>query len=101
MCGLPPEYCEWSGRGFDLDDCKKWLGENHPALFNSLYVTVEEEETKDAGAKPKKKKAKKVGFVSDQDKKVRVIKMKRSGKKIICAIIGLDAYGCELDVIAR
>ena len=37
----------------------------------------------------------------DQEKKIRLIKMKRSGKKVICAIIGLDAYGCDLAATAQ
>lgn len=24
-CGLPPEYCEWSGKKFDQDECKAWV----------------------------------------------------------------------------
>ena len=48
-CGLPPEYCEWSARGNDIDECKKWLGENHPELFDSMYAVVEGEESKDGG----------------------------------------------------
>mmetsp|Transcript_2460 Transcript_2460/g.3367 ORF Transcript_2460/g.3367 Transcript_2460/m.3367 type:complete len:142 (-) Transcript_2460:468-893(-) len=47
-CGLPPEYCEWAGRGQDLDDCKKWLAENHTELFDQLYPPVEDEESKEA-----------------------------------------------------
>ena len=27
--------------------------------------------------------------------------MKRSGKKVICAIIGLEAYGCDLEATAK
>ena len=43
-CGLPPEYCEWSGREFDLDDCKKWLAETHPDLFESIYPPADDDE---------------------------------------------------------
>lgn len=49
-CNLPPEYCEWAGRAHDLDDCKKWLAEAHPALFSTIYVV--EEEKKDADGEP-------------------------------------------------
>ena len=49
-CGLPPEYCEWSARGNDLDECKKWLAENHPELFESIYPPEDgAEESKDGG----------------------------------------------------
>lgn len=43
-CGLPSEYCEWAGRGQDIDECKKWLEENHLKLFEKLYVVAEGEE---------------------------------------------------------
>ena len=64
VCGLNPEYCEWSSRGNDLDACKKWLAEAHPALFEELYVVAEGDEEAKEGDAPKKKKrgAKKVGF---------------------------------------
>ena len=40
-------------------------------------------------------------FAADQDKKIRVIKMKRSGKKTVSSIVGLDAYGCDLNEVAK
>ena len=70
MCGLPPEYCEWAGRGQDIEACRKWLSENHPALHEQLCPPQPEgdgtEETKD-GQQPKQqqKKKKKVGFAAD------------------------------------
>ena len=103
-CGLPPEYCEWSAKGNDMDECKKWLAENHPDLYASLYVTsTEGEESKEGaeGGQKKKKKGKKVAFVDENDKKIRVIKQKRGGKKIVSSILGLEAYGCNLEDTAR
>jgi len=35
------------------------------------------------------------------EKKIRVIKMKRGGKKVICNILGLELYGCNLADVAR
>lgn len=101
-CGLPPEFCEWAAKGQDIDECKKWLGERHPELFEKLYVatTEGEEESKEGGGKKQKKK-KKVAFAGDQDKKIRVIKLKRGGKKIVSSIFGLDAYGCDLANTAK
>jgi hypothetical protein len=40
-CGLPPEYCEFAGKASDLDECKKWLEVNSPALFLEIYPPVE------------------------------------------------------------
>jgi density-regulated protein DRP1 len=102
-CGLPPEYCEWSARGNDLDDCKKWLAEEHPTLFASLYVVITaegEEESKEGAPKKIKKKGKKVAFADKGDMKIRVIKLKRGGKKVVSSIVGLEAYGCDLVAVA-
>ena len=85
-----------------MEECKKWLADNHPALFEQIYPPVEEdgdEESKDA--KPKQKKKKKVGFAADAEKKIRVIKLRRGGKKVVSSIIGLDAYGCDLEQTAK
>ena len=30
-----------------------------------------------------------------------MIKMKRGGKKVVCSIVGLEAYGCDLTEVAR
>ena len=60
----------------------------------------EGEESKEEG-QSKKKKKKKVAFASDQDKKIRVIKLKRSGKKVVCIILGLDDFGCDLEKTAK
>lgn len=71
-------------------------------MYDEIYPEVgeEEEESKDAG-KPKKKKGKKVAFAADQDKKIRVIKLKRGGKKFVTSIIGMDAYGVDLEDAAK
>jgi len=42
-----------------------------------------------------------VAFSSDLEKKVRVIKLKRGGKKIVTSIVGLDAFGCDLADTAK
>jgi hypothetical protein len=36
-CGLPPEYCEWSPKQFDIEDCKKWLAAENKVLYDKLY----------------------------------------------------------------
>jgi predicted heme/steroid binding protein len=40
-CGLPPEYCEFAGKQFDIDECKKWLQQTHASLFSLTYPVVE------------------------------------------------------------
>lgn len=42
-----------------------------------------------------------MGFASEQEKKIRVIKLKRGGKKIVSSILGLDAYGVDLADMAK
>lgn len=101
-CGLPPEYCEVGAgqKANDLDECKKWLAENHPEEHHALYVQgkeVNDEETKEEG----KKKKKKVKFVEVADKRIRVIILKRGGKKINSQILGLENYGINLVDCAR
>lgn len=57
-----------------------------------MEAADDEEETKEDAAAAKggkKKKGKKVGFAQDQVKKIRVIKLKRGGKKIVSSIVGL------------
>ena len=42
-----------------------------------------------------------MGFASEQERKIRVIKLKRGGKKIVSSILGLDAYGVDLADMAK
>ena len=101
--GVPPEYNEYFLSGNDLEESKTWLAGAHPELFESIYPPVEEggEGGQEESKKPKKVKVKKVGFATDAEKKIRVIKMKRSGKKTVSSIVGLDAYGCDLVEVAK
>ena len=101
--GVPPEYNEYFLSGTDLEESKTWLANTHPELFESIYPPVEEggEGGQEESKKPKKVKVKKVGFATDAEKKIRVIKLKRSGKKTISSIVGLHAYGCDLEDVAK
>ena len=98
-CGLPPEYCEFGGKTNDNDDCKKWLAEEHPELHEKIYPSVDEE-TKE-GEEVKKKKKKQAKIMDPKDKKIRVILLKRGGKKIISNILGLEFYNVNLADCAR
>ena len=46
-CGLPPEYCEYGGKSNDLNECKKWLEENHPDMYAQIYPDAGDEEEKE------------------------------------------------------
>jgi len=98
-CGLPPEYCEFGGKNNNIEECKKWLAEEHPDLFEKIYPSVEEE-TKE-GEEVKKKKKKNAKVMDPKDKKIRVILLKRSGKKIVSNIFGLEFYNVNLTDCAR
>lgn len=74
-------------------------------MFDELYAEklAAEEEAKQGGeGKPQQKQKKKgVSFAAEQEKKIRIIKLKRGGKKFISAIVGLEKYGCDLAEIAK
>ena len=42
-----------------------------------------------------------MAFASDSEKKIRVIKLKRGGRKVVSSIIGFDAFGCDLADTAK
>ena len=93
VCGMPPEYCEFASDS--LDKCKEWLLENHEELYESIWDREGADEVKG------KKKKKKVVFVDDSEKEVRVVRMKRGGKKMQSLIIGLEAYGIKIADAAK
>lgn len=92
--GVPPEYCEFVGG--DLEKSKAWLMETDPDLYENLWVKRE-----GADQITGKKAKKKVGFAADTDKTIRVIKMKRGGKKVQSLIIGLENWGCDIADVAK
>lgn len=100
-CGLPPEYCEFGNKKDAFEECKKALKDSHPALFDQLYPDIQEEEKETKESNAPKKGGKKVGFTAEVDKKIRVIKLHRGGKKLISTVIGLDKHGCDLTEVAR
>ena len=102
VSGLPPEYDEWASRDVDFDACKNWLQNNHPDMYDEIYPTVDDDgEGGAAAAGSSRKKKKGVKFVADHEKVVRFVKLKRSGKKFISTIIGLEKFGCDLNDAAK
>ena len=71
-------------------------------MYATLYEVIEEEESKDTdeGA-VKKKKKKTVKIVDPKDKMIRVVVLKRGGKKTNSQIIGLETWGVDLQECAR
>ena len=99
-CTLPPEYCSFANK--DLTACKAWLSANEPALFAEVYGEVapqdeskgeEEKKGETDDAKPKKKVNKKDGII-------RVFKLKRGGKKVLCQMTGFEYYTKDLKGLA-
>lgn len=97
---MPPEYLEYAVRQSDFDDDKAWLESNHPEIYDELFnKAAEDGEEGGAAGKPKKRKGK-VGF-SDAEKVVKFVKLKRSGKKFISTIMGLEKFGVDLTEAAK
>lgn len=67
-------------------------------MYDKLYPQVQEgqEESKEEAPKKKKKSVK-----IEEEKKLRVIKLKRGGKKIITEILGFELFGCDLANVAK
>ena len=93
VCSMPPEYCEFASDS--LDQCKTWLEETHEELYESIWAREGADEVKG------KKKKKKVAFKVSADAEIRVVKMKRGGKKMQSLIIGLEAYGIKIAEAAK
>ncbi|MFM7856443.1 MAG: hypothetical protein ACKO96_32105 [Flammeovirgaceae bacterium] len=73
---------------------------NQPEMFERLYPSVEvSAENNGEEAKEQKKQKKKVKIA--EKKEIRVIKLKRGGKKIICNILGFELFGCNLADVAQ
>jgi len=67
-------------------------------MFDKLYPEAPQdgEETKEEAPKKKKKSVK-----IEVKKEIRVIKLKRGGKKTISNILGLELFGCNLADVAK
>ena len=65
-----------------------------------MYPELPEDAEGAAAASGVKKKKKKVAFAPEAAK-IRVIKQKRGGKKIVSSILGFDKYGCDLPDVAK
>ena len=103
VTGIPPEYWEYAGKGVDLEKCKQWLQTTHPGLYDQLYPATEEGEEEKKEAEPGKgggKKKKGVKFGASVEKKIKVVKQSRGGKKMCTSIWGLDLWGVDLTLCA-
>lgn len=89
VCGLPPEYCEYSR---DYEKCVPWLKENYPQHLKS----AEDEES------AKKSKGKRGGGVIkkkefSEDKQVVVVYTEtRSRKKTVTVVEGLETVSVNM-----
>jgi len=99
VCSFPPGFCEF-GPSFEL--CKRWIAYNCPELYPSLS----EELTKLAEAPPPEEfkafmKIKKTKTVDPSSLKISIQMKKRSGKKMVTEIKGLDLFNIKLKVAAK
>eukprot|EP00632_Arachnochrysis_sp_CCMP2950_P005876 CAMPEP_0185703810 /NCGR_PEP_ID=MMETSP1164-20130828/15479_1 /TAXON_ID=1104430 /ORGANISM="Chrysoreinhardia sp, Strain CCMP2950" /LENGTH=298 /DNA_ID=CAMNT_0028371123 /DNA_START=15 /DNA_END=911 /DNA_ORIENTATION=+ len=95
VCGLPPEYCEYSA---EYDKCVPWIEEHCPHLLKKAA----DDEAAD-GAADKKKKSKRGGGVVKKKQSLPEDKMRvvvytevRSRKKTVTVIEGLETLGVKL-----
>ena len=68
-------------------------------MYDQLYPTTEEGEEEKKEAEPGKgggKKKKGVKFGASVEKKIKVVKQSRGGKKMCTSIWGLDLWGVDL-----
>ena len=79
-----------------MDACKEKLMKNDPDLYGVVYEGREQEAIEENKGKKKKNKniIKKKEF--SEDTEVKVMKQKRSGKKMVTTIHGLEGYGLNL-----
>lgn len=102
VSGLPPEYCEFAGKGNDLEKCKLWVKNTHPELYEQIWAPAEGEEEKKEGEPGKGGKKKKgVKFTEATNKKIKVVKQSRGGKKMVTSIWGLEEWGVDLTKTAQ
>lgn len=40
VCTVPPEFCKYARK--NIGECKAWLEETHPDLFQQIYGSAEE-----------------------------------------------------------
>ena len=95
-CKIPHEYCVQYSK--DEAKCKAWLEENSPTLFKELFG-VKEGEQEDAGEKKKKNKVKQKVKIAQGP--IKVIVLKRGGKKVITIIQGLLGWVESLEAVAK
>ena len=53
-CTVPPEYCMYVKK--DTTDCKSWLKETHPELYEKIYGSEEEKKEEKELTEEEKKK---------------------------------------------
>ncbi|XP_038060844.1 density-regulated protein-like [Patiria miniata] len=99
VCSMPVEYCEFNPA---YKDCKKWLAENCPDLFERL--TIEEEA--DAGDGKKKKQKRGGRGVMKVKKKaepqtVTISRIQRQKKKYVTVVRGIGSHDIDLKDAAK
>uniref|UniRef100_A0A7S3J7S9 SUI1 domain-containing protein n=1 Tax=Euplotes harpa TaxID=151035 RepID=A0A7S3J7S9_9SPIT len=94
FCTVPPEFCSFYSA--DLEGCKQKLRHDNPHLFGVVYEGREDEASEENKGKKKKNKAAKKAKEFDKTVEVRIVKLKRGGKKMVTEINGLDGYGLNL-----
>lgn len=96
VCGVPPEYCNFANK--NSDPCKEWLNKGYPDLSDIIYPKEDDGQEEE---KKQTKKKKGITFAEDSEKKIKILSQKRSGKKKVSTIIGLNKFGIDLKHCAK
>ncbi|XP_033627931.1 density-regulated protein-like [Asterias rubens] len=94
VCTMPVEYCEFNP---SYKECKVWLSDHFPKLFERLNLEEEEE-----GSDGKKKKQKRGGRGVMKVKKkmepqtVTIARIQRQKKKYVTVVRGIGSHDIDL-----
>lgn len=76
-------------------------GSNKITLTLIAFSTLQLKQLKERAKKQKNNLKKKKSVKINVERTIRVIKLKRGGKKCICNILGFELFGCNLAEVAK
>ncbi|GMM33198.1 Tma22 protein [Saccharomycopsis crataegensis] len=113
ICSFPPEYCEFGGK---FVQCKAWLEDAHPELYEKLYLSGSQE-TKASSTLPTEKQeqiekdlqklqikeAKKAEreLQKKLSSKIIIKKIERTKRKRVISISGLEVFDLNIKKLSK
>lgn len=110
VCTFPVDFCDYNKKA---TKCKKWLEENHPAKFQELYSTTEENHPEDGDEKTRKveeslkkmelrqEKKEKKELENQQNSKIIIKTIERTKRKRSIEIQGLEVFPIDLKKLSK